>query len=78
MGRARRTNGEKIHAYRMLVGKLEAKRPLGRSRRGGWMILKWISERCDCVVWTGCIWLGVVFGQLHNWRLLKKGSAPWS
>jgi hypothetical protein len=33
MGRACRTNGEKTNAYRILVGKPEGKRPLGRPRR---------------------------------------------
>jgi hypothetical protein len=33
MGRACSTNGEKRDAYRILVGKPESKRPLGRPRR---------------------------------------------
>jgi hypothetical protein len=33
MGRACSTNGEKRNAYRILVGKPEGKRPLGRPRR---------------------------------------------
>jgi hypothetical protein len=33
MGGARSTNGDKRNAYRILVGKPEGKRPLGRSRR---------------------------------------------
>jgi hypothetical protein len=33
MGRVCSTNGETRNAYRILVGKLEAKRPLGRLRR---------------------------------------------
>jgi hypothetical protein len=33
MGRACSTNGEKRNAYRMLVGKPEGKRPLGRQIR---------------------------------------------
>jgi hypothetical protein len=36
---------EKRNAYRILVGKPECKRPLGRPRLGGWTILKWILER---------------------------------
>jgi hypothetical protein len=32
MGTVRNTHGEKRNAYRILVGKLEEKRPLGRSR----------------------------------------------
>jgi hypothetical protein len=34
MGRACSTNGDKRDAYRILVGKAEGKRPLGRARRG--------------------------------------------
>jgi hypothetical protein len=34
MGMACSANGEKRNAYRILVGKPEGKRPLGRSRRG--------------------------------------------
>jgi hypothetical protein len=33
MGRACSTNGAKRNAHRILVGKLEGKRPLGRQRR---------------------------------------------
>jgi hypothetical protein len=33
MGRACSTNGEKRYAYRILMGKPEGKRPLGRPRR---------------------------------------------
>jgi hypothetical protein len=33
MGRACSTNGEKRNAYRILAGKPEGKRPLGRPRR---------------------------------------------
>jgi hypothetical protein len=34
------------NAYRILVGKPEGKRPLGRPRDvDGWTILKWILER---------------------------------
>jgi hypothetical protein len=37
--------GEKRNASRILVGKPEGRRPLGRPRLGGWTILKWILER---------------------------------
>jgi hypothetical protein len=37
VGGACSTNGEKRYAYRLLVGKAEGKRPLGRSRR------KWVD-----------------------------------
>jgi hypothetical protein len=36
MGRACSTNGEKMNAYRILVGKSEGKRPIGGPRRR-WM-----------------------------------------
>jgi hypothetical protein len=34
MGRGCRTNGEKMNAYRIVVGKPEGKSVLGRQRRG--------------------------------------------
>jgi hypothetical protein len=37
--------GEKRNAYRILVGKPEGKRPLGRLDVGDRIILKWILER---------------------------------
>jgi hypothetical protein len=33
-----------INAYRILVGKSEGKRTLGRSRQDGRIMLKWILE----------------------------------
>jgi hypothetical protein len=38
MGRAFSMNGEKMNAYRILVGKPEGKRPLGRQRR------RWVNN----------------------------------
>jgi hypothetical protein len=54
--------GEKRNAYRLLVGKPEGKRPLGRPRRRWWVILGWISERWDGVMWTGLVWLRIGTG----------------
>jgi hypothetical protein len=48
-----------MNAYRILVGKLEGKRPLGRPRRRWVAILKLILERHDGVVWIGSIWLRI-------------------
>jgi hypothetical protein len=51
---------EKRNAHRILVGKPEGKRPLGRPRRT-WedrMDLR-EREREDGVVWTGFIWLRI-------------------
>jgi hypothetical protein len=53
--------GEKRNAYRLLVGKPEGKRPLGRPRHG-WIILGWILERWDGVMWTGLVWLRIGTG----------------
>jgi hypothetical protein len=45
--------GEKTNAYRLLVGKPEGRRPLGRPRR------RWVDNiRMDLgVMWTGLVWL---------------------
>jgi hypothetical protein len=48
--------GEKMNAYRILVGKPEGKRPLGRPRR------RWIGNiKMDLrgMVWIGSIWLRI-------------------
>jgi hypothetical protein len=50
--------GEKRNAYRILVGKPEGKRPLGRPRR------RWVNNiemdlREDEMVWIGLLWLRI-------------------
>jgi hypothetical protein len=47
--------GEKRTAYKILVGKPEGKRRLGRQEVGEWIILKWILERFDGMVGIGSI-----------------------
>jgi hypothetical protein len=65
MGGPCSTNGEKRNAYRLLVGKPEGKRPLGRPRRRWWIILGWILGRWDGVRLTGLVWLKIgTVGQL--------------
>jgi hypothetical protein len=54
--------GEKRNAYRLLVGKPEGRRPLGRPRRRRWIILGRILERWDGVMWTGLVWLRIGTG----------------
>jgi hypothetical protein len=49
-------NGEKMNAYRLLVGKTDRKRPLGRPRR------RWVdSIRMDLgeVGWGDVDWIGL-------------------
>jgi hypothetical protein len=45
--------GEKRNAYRILVGKPEGKRPLGRPRCRWIIILKCTLEKKNGVVWAG-------------------------
>ena len=49
--------GEERGVYRVLVGKPEGRRLLGRPRRiDGWIILGWISRRWVVGIWTGLGW----------------------
>jgi hypothetical protein len=54
--------GEKRNAYRLLVGKPEGKRPLGRPRRRQADNIRRILERWDGVMWTGLVWLRIGTG----------------
>jgi hypothetical protein len=45
--------GEKRNAYRLLVGKPEGTRSLGRPS------CRWILERWNGVMWTGLVWLRI-------------------
>jgi hypothetical protein len=54
MDRARSTNGEKRNAYRILVGKPEGKKPLGRRRR------RWVgSIDLREIGWDGMDWIDI-------------------
>jgi hypothetical protein len=44
-GRTCITNGETRNARRILLENPKKLRPLGRPRRGSWIILSWFSER---------------------------------
>jgi hypothetical protein len=64
MGGSCSTNGEKRNSYRLLVGKPEGKRPLGRPRR------RWVDNiRMD---------LGEVGGGDVDWTGLAKDRNRWS
>jgi hypothetical protein len=51
--------GEIKNAYKILVGKSEGKRPLGRPGKDGKIILKWILGKQGGNLWTGLIWIRI-------------------
>jgi hypothetical protein len=55
--------GKKRNAYRLLVGKPEGKRPLGRPRR------RWVDIRMDLgeVRWGGVDWIGLAQDR-NKWK----------
>jgi hypothetical protein len=66
MGGSSSTNGEKRNAYRLLVGKPEGKRPLGRPRRR-WMDN--IRMELGEVGWGDVDWIGLAKDR-NRWRAL--------
>jgi hypothetical protein len=60
--------GEDRGVYRVLVGKPEGKRPLGRQDVEGRIILIWIFRKLEGVVGTGCSWLRIGTGGGHLWN----------
>jgi hypothetical protein len=66
MGGSCSTNGEKRNAYRLLVGKPEGKRPLGRPKR------RWVDNiRMDLgeVGWGDVDWISLA-QERDKWRAL--------
>jgi hypothetical protein len=56
--------GEKRNAYRLLVGKPEGKRPLGRPRR------RWVDNiRMDLGEVSDVVWIGLAKDR-NRWRAL--------
>ena len=53
---------EERGVYRVLVGKPEGRRPLGRPRRRWVDNIGWISRRMDVSVWTGLGWRRIETG----------------
>jgi hypothetical protein len=71
MGGACSTNGERRNAYRLLVGKPEGRRPLGRPRRS------WFNNiRMDLVEvrWGDVDWIGLAQDK-DRWRALVNSSS---
>ena len=54
--------GERRGLYRILVGKREGKRPLGRPRRRWEDNIKMDLQEVGCGGWTGSIWLRIERG----------------
>jgi hypothetical protein len=66
MGRACSTNGEKRNAYRILVGKQEGNRPLGRPRS------RWVENiKMDLgeIGWDGMNWIDLAQDR-NQWMAL--------
>jgi hypothetical protein len=59
---------EGIGVYRVLVGKPEGKRPLGRPRRRWEDNIKTDLQEVECGVWTRLSWLRIETGVGH-WRI---------
>jgi hypothetical protein len=57
--------GEGRGEYRVMVGKPEGKRPLGRPRRRWGIKLKWIFGKWVVGIWTGSSWLRIGTGGGH-------------
>jgi hypothetical protein len=66
MGGSCSTYGEKRNAYRLLVGKLEGKRPLGRPRR------RWVDNirmNLGEMGWSDVDWIRLAQDR-NRWRAL--------
>jgi hypothetical protein len=56
---------EKRNIYRVLLGKLESKRPLGIHRLRWEANIKMDLQEVGCGVWTGLSWLRIGTGGGH-------------
>jgi len=57
--------GESCSAYKVLLGKLDKKRPLGIHRRRWEGNIKMDLQEVGCGVWTGLSWLRIGTGGGH-------------
>jgi hypothetical protein len=55
-------SGERRDACRVLVGKPEGKKPLGRPRHGWENNVKMDLQEVECGTWTGLMWLRIRTG----------------
>jgi hypothetical protein len=65
--------GAKRNAYRILVGKPEGKRPLGRPRR------RWVDNikiNIREIGWDGMDWIDLAQCR-DQWRTCEHGNEPW-
>jgi hypothetical protein len=65
MGGARACKGERRGAYRVLVGKPEGKRQLGKPRHRWEDNTKMDLQEVGWAAWTGLIWLRTDIGSRH-------------
>jgi hypothetical protein len=72
MGRACSTKGDKKSAYRILVGRPEGKRPLGRPR------CRWVDIKMDLreIGWGGMDWIDLAQDTDQWASLVKKVNEP--
>jgi hypothetical protein len=59
--------GEDRGVHRVLVREPEGKRPLGRPRLDGRIILRWIFRKLEGLVGTGWSWLRIGTSGGHLW-----------
>jgi hypothetical protein len=59
--------GEKRSVYRVLVGRTEGKKPLGRSRRRWEDNIKMDLQEVGCGAWAVLIWLRIGTCGGHLW-----------
>jgi hypothetical protein len=57
------------NASKILVGKPEGKRPVGRLGVDGKIKLEWVLGKWDGKLWSGCIWLRI---RTSDWILRTR------
>ena len=74
MGWARNTYGERRGAYRVLVGKPEGKRPLGRPRRRWEDNIKMVLQE---VGYGSMDWIDLAQDRNRQWTLVNAVMNLW-